>query len=276
MYLWYLLNYDLNSFLYCSTIFPGNALYLFHCHKWFRHDWRFVIIPDDHFLIVVSVLLSDAAVWLEISIRMKAGAMTIMVLIVKKKRSIDRWCGSHGIDAQDYHWKNKNVQHVICMFPWQMCLWLWTVWKWNYGPICQPIKKWDAKNTDYITCWIDTNSWPTNPDQILDSNYLKSLFKTLHFNNKQKICEMFGSNAWSELSPERPEKTKQKRTKSDFFKENKMEDLTCYVNHNSICTLLFFSCYPPSRSYSPVRFGNDRFIFVWTYVFLIILRPPLF
>ena len=127
-----------------------------------------------------------------------------------------------------------------------------------------------------LTCWIDTNSWPTNPDQILDSNYLKSLFKTLHFNNKQKICEMFGSNAWSELSPERPEKTKQKRTKSDFFKENKMEDLTCYVNHNSICTLLFFSCYPPSRSYSPVRFGNDRFIFVWTYVFLIILRPPLF
>mgnify|MGYP006975983367 CR=1 FL=1 len=78
-----------NSFLYCSTIFPGNALYLFHCHKWFRHDWRFVIIPDDHFLIVVSVLLSDA-VWLEISIRMKAGAMTIMVLIVKKKEaSID-------------------------------------------------------------------------------------------------------------------------------------------------------------------------------------------
>ena len=136
--LWFVWN---SSFLYCSTIFPGNALYLFDCHKWFRHVWRFVIFPDDHFLIMA---VSDA-VWLEISIRMKAGAMTIMVLTLKKEASID---DAAVVDAQDYHWKNKNVQHVICMFPWQMCLWLWTVWKWNYGPICQPIKKWDAKNTD--------------------------------------------------------------------------------------------------------------------------------
>ena len=141
-----------------------------------RCVWRFVISV---ILIAQYQMLFD----LKISIRMKAGAMTIMVLILLKKKA------ASSIDD----WKNKNVQHVICMFPWQMCLWLWTVWKWNYGPICQPIKKWDAKNSNVLNWYWTVGQLILN--QILDSNYFKSLFKKrfISITTKKYVQEF----AWS-------------------------------------------------------------------------------